>query len=499
LTQESATPRPRSGRRLAALALACCALAPAPAAAAVKITTDPKLKPSFKRYVSDFVSRCDAGEPLRFSVKATEGDRVAIGGKPLRGGEFTAGVTRRAGDQVTVRVRRDGRTTTHHVRCLPKDFPQYSVKRYRKPQAQAYVLAPIGPQTEGYVAIFDARGVPIWWWYTSEYGPWDGKVLPNGNMIWGRQYNDRFGMRPEEAAEEHRLDGSLVRTLRTEGSPTDMHDVVLTPEGTYLMITYRKRCCVDLREYGAEKGATVYDGEIQELAPNGKVLWRWNSRGHFKLSETTWWPHIVKGMEKEQPANRAYDLVHINSVEPDGDGIVVSARFIDAAFRIDKATGAIDWKLGGVKRKASLKILDDRYADNPLSGNHDARVFPDGTVTVHDNATRAKRRPRAVRYRIDTKKRTAKLLEDIEPAEYPFSGWGGSSRKLPEGNWVNYWGGNDRMTEITPGHKKVLDLTFKNRRWSYRAIPVPRGQLKTSAIRRGMTALAKTGFAAPRR
>ena len=472
-------------------------MSPAAAAASVKLTTEPKLKPSFKRYVGDFVSRCRPGEPLRFRVEATDGEKVAVGGQAPRGGDFQTEISRPTGDQVTVRVIGDGRTTTHHVRCLPQDFPTYSVKRYRKPQAALYVLTPIGPKTQGYVAIFDPRGVPVWWAYRSDYGPWDGKLLPNGNVLWGRQYNDRFGMNPEEAVEEHRLDGSLVRTLRTAGSPTDMHDAILLANGNYLLDTYRRRCCVDLRKYGGPRGATVYDGEIQELAPDGRVVWRWNSRGHFKLSETTWWPHIVKGQEKEAPANRGYDLVHINSMEPDGDGIIVSARFIDAVFRIDRETGAVDWKLGGTKRGDSLKVLNDPHGDDPMSGNHDARLYDGSSVTVHDNATRAKRPPRAVRYRIDPEKRTAKLVEDIEP-EFPFSGWGGSARKLPEGNWVVYWGGNDRMSEIRPNHKKVLDLTFHGQRWSYRAIPVPRGEQSLSAIRRGMSALARTGAAAPR-
>jgi hypothetical protein len=44
----------------------------------------------------------------------------------------------------------------------------------------------------------------------------------------------------------------------------------------------------------------------------------------------------------------------------------------------------------------------------------------------------------------------------------------------------------------------VLDLTFHGDRWSYRAIPVPRGQLSAATLRRGMSALAQTGAAAPR-
>jgi hypothetical protein len=477
---------------------ACCLAAPAPAAATVKLTTAPKLHPGFKRSVSDYVSRCTTGEPLRFSVDASDGERVAVGGHPARGGEFTADVTRRTGDQVTVRVTAGGRTTSHHVRCLPRNFPRYSVKRYRRPQSQWYVLTPIGPKTHGYVAIFDSRGVPVWWRYSSEYGPWDGKLLENGDVLWSRQFNDRFGLRPEEAAEEHRLDGTLVRTLQTQGSPTDMHDAVLMPNGHYLMDTYKRRCCVDLREHGGPKDAVVYDGEIQELTPDGQVVWSWNSKDHFKLSETTWWEKIDKDESKFPPSARGYDLVHINSMEPDGDGVVVSARFIDAVFRIDRSTGKIDWKLGGTHRSASLKVENDPLSPKPLDGNHDARVYPGHSVTVHDNGTLAHRHPRALRYRIDTKKRTAKLIEAFEPAEYPRSGWGGSARKLPAGNWVVYWGGDDRMSEITPRHKKVLDLTFHGDRWSYRAIPVPRGQLSPAALRRGMSALAQTGAAAPR-
>jgi hypothetical protein len=498
LIREYVTARPR--RLEALVAAAFCLALPAPAAASVELTTSPKLEPSFKRYVSDYVSRCKPGTPLHFDVKASDGDRVAVGGHDPRGGHFEADVIRATGDAVTVRVKSDGRTTTHHVRCLPGDFPHYSVKRYRRPQARWYVLTPIGPETHGYVAIFDDRGVPVWWRYSGDYGPWDGKVLENGDIIWSRQFNDRFGLRPEEAAEEHRLDGSLVRTLQTHGSPTDMHDVVREPNGNYLLDTYRKRDVrVDLRKYGGPKDAVAFDAEIQELAPDGRLLWEWNSKNHIPLSWTTWWPKINKDENKDPPSGRAYDLVHINSMDPDGDGIVVSARFVDAVFRIDKATGKIDWKIGGTHGRKSLKVKHDPLASKPLDGNHDARVYGSNSVTVHDNGTLSHRPPRALRYRIDTEKRTATLVEDFEPAEFPRSGWGGSARKLPSGNWVVYWGGNTRMSEITPSHKKVLDLTFEDRRWSYRAIPVPRGQLSPSAVRRGMTALAKTGAAAPAR
>jgi hypothetical protein len=97
-----------------------------------------------------------------------------------------------------------------------------------------------------------------------------------------------------------------------------------------------------------------------------------------------------------------------------------------------------------------------------------------------------------VRYRIDTKARTAKLVEGFDQGDVPRSGWGGSARKLPGGNWVIYWGGTNLMTERTPSGKRVLDLLFLNDMHSYRAFPIPPGQLTAQALRQGMNRLAQS-------
>jgi hypothetical protein len=126
-------------------------------------------------------------------------------------------------------------------------------------------------------------------------------------------------------------------------------------------------------------------------------------------------------------------------------------------------------------------------------------AFGRDCVTVHDNGTRSRRRPRALRYRIDARERTATLVEELEPEEYTYSGWGGSARKLPTGNWVVYWGGGRRMVELTPANDEVLELTLPKGLTSYRAFPVPRGELPPTTLRRAMNALAAGGMAAPGR
>ena len=90
---------------------------------------------------------------------------------------------------------------------------------------------------------------------------------------------------------------------------------------------------------------------LQELSPNG-VVWSWLASDHIPVSEVTvrW---------QNQCGSPAGDIYHWNSVEPDGDGYVLSFRHLDAVYRIDQRTGAIDWKVGGVSRPESLIVIGD--------------------------------------------------------------------------------------------------------------------------------------------
>jgi hypothetical protein len=64
------------------------------------------------------------------------------------------------------------------------------------------------------------------------------------------------------------------------------------------------------------------------------------------------------------------------------------------------ATGAINWKLGGTPVAKSLRFVGDPYAD--FSGQHFARIIPNGTLTIFDNGTFVGRPPRAANYQIST-------------------------------------------------------------------------------------------------
>jgi hypothetical protein len=271
-----------------------------------------------------------------------------------------------------------------------------------------------------------------------------------------------------------------VRTLRTVGSPTDAHEMTPLANGHYLLVTYRLRRHVDLTAYDGSTDDAVYDGEIQELDSRGRRVWSWNSKDHISLAENARWT-FARG---ELPdGTEAYDYFHLNSIEPDGDGLVISARHTDAVYRIDRATGDVVWKLGGTRRPESLEVVGDRYPE-PFVGQHDARLLPDGTLTVFDNHA-LREQPRAVRFAVDPVARTATLLEQAVDPKVVVSAAEGSARRLPGGDWVVSWGATPVLSEISPSGGVVWRLSLWEAQ-SYRVQPIEFGRIAPYRLRRAM-------------
>jgi arylsulfotransferase ASST len=444
----------------------------APAAARTAITATPALFPKFRPGVTDYVSRCRLGHPLRIKVDG----RVR---------------TRRLREGQAMRVRTGGRT--YHVRCIPKHFPKWKAERHGTPQAKWYLVTPtLGPHGSRIVALFDRNGVPVWWMERATK-PHDAKLLPDGNLAWSTFTNGQYASH-SVPYEEHRLDGRLVRRIAAVDVPTDGHDLQVLANGDYLVESYVARGGVDLSPYGGPRRATVIDNEIQELSPSGRRVWRWNSRDHLDLAESSpFMKEIVNGPVRTADGRNAYDIVHLNSIEPDGDSIIISTRQTDAVYKISKATGAVEWKLGGTTIPQSLSVPGDPDPSLVISGQHDARLLPDGTLTLHDNRTLSARKPRALRFSIDEAAGTATVIEQLTDPAAGYSNCCGSARKLPGGNWVASWGSSGLVTELTPSGRRLFALRFGGHKGadSYRAVPIMPGQLSIRALRAGMDKMAR--------
>src|SRR5262249_3389931 len=150
----------------------------------------------------------------------------------------------------------------YFVRCLPHDFPAFSVNQIDDTSPNWFLTGTINTLgAANYAVILDERGAAVWYHKTTE-PVLDLKRLPNGHLAWTALLGNAFGTRADGAYEAHTLDGALVHRWQTactadQGDtdpahcPTDHHDLVPVP-GTsdMLMATYHLRTGVDLSAIG---------------------------------------------------------------------------------------------------------------------------------------------------------------------------------------------------------------------------------------------------------
>jgi hypothetical protein len=324
-------------------------------------------------------------------------------------------------------------------------------------------------------------------------GASDAKLLDDDSLAWGRTMA-AGGSTP--GYEVHRLDGSLVKTWRTVGMNTDIHDFEILANGNALIGSYHPRPGTqDLSAYGGPAtNGTPIDAAVQEVRPDGTVAWSWNSKDHIDLAETPQrWRDTVYGLPNNLPDGReGFDWIHMNSFEKTGDTIVLSFRHLDAVYAIDRATGNVIWKLGGTNTAESLTVNGDPES-NPLGGQHYARVLPNGDLTVYDNNTDESASPRAVRYRINMFNETATFVEALNDPDVSSSPCCGSAAKLGDGSWLVSWGGTEVISEFGPGGNRHFKLQFTSNEgsfgFSYRVDPIVGGSPSIGDLRTGMDAM----------
>ena len=194
------------------------------------------------------------------------------------------------------------------------------------------------------------------------------------------------------------------------------------------------------------------------------------------------------------------DIFHINSMQrvDDGSGdYLVSARHLDAVFRIDHATKGVDWILGGnpaVPNKSGAPRLT--IVGDPLGGPlrmHDARIDGD-LVTMYDNRTAdpGGAPSRAVAYRIDTSDAdpanwTATLEWQISHPEGLTSNQIGSTRVTPDGSILVNWGSTQPMfveyAAPADGSAELMRIEITPNEAAYRIVKYAPGAFDADELR----------------
>jgi hypothetical protein len=239
------------------------------------------------------------------------------------------------------------------------------------------------------------------------------------------------------------------------------HEFQITPQGTALIGAYRA-VAADLRSVGGKRRGKLIDQAIQEVdIATGRVLWQWDARDHIRLKATY----------EGKPGARPYDYLHINSIQqlPDGN-LLVSARHTWAVYEISKQTGRIVWTLGS--KHSTFRI--GRRAR--FEWQHDAGMQADGTITLFDNGDgpyQVEPQSRALRIRLNYKRRQATLVRAYAHRPPLLSQSEGGVQVLPDGNTFVGGGTKPYFTEFGPGGRQLFDAHFGPPLQSYRAFRFP--------------------------
>jgi hypothetical protein len=246
------------------------------------------------------------------------------------------------------------------------------------------------------------------------------------------------------------------------GYRADPHEFLLTPSGT-AFVGVENPVVYDLSSVHGAKRAVVLDSVVQAIdVKTGLVQFEWHSLDHVAPSESYIPPVTVDG--------HVYDYFHINSITVNRDGDpIVSARNTWGVYKIDAGTGALVWRLNG--KKSSFTMAQG----STFAWQHDARILPDGTITLFDDgaAPAVHTQSHGIGIRVDTHKKSAWLVHDFVHTPKVLSNSQGNMQTLPNSNTLVGWGSAPLVSEFSPGGKLLFDLRFPLGDESYRAYRSP--------------------------
>ncbi len=325
----------------------------------------------------------------------------------------------------------------------------------------------LGPKAihgaQGGPLIVDSHGQPVFFrpvvrWATSvRVQQYRGEPV----LTWWEGVVDKQGYGAGEGVIVDRSYREVARIRAVNGHTVDLHEFLLTPEGTALITCRPPIVRADVSAIGGPRKGTVYESIVQEIdVRTGRLVFQWRGLDHVGVAESYRAPGGV------------VDYLHVNSIQPLADGhLLISARNTWALYKVHRRTGAVIWRLGG-KRSDFAVPPEARF-----SWQHDARNPLPGILTVFDNGsdgpTRSAAQSRALKLALDQRNRTVRLARSYEHPDPLLASSMGSVEILSNGHVVVGWGAEPFISEFTPDGAATADLRLVPGQLSYRGFRQP--------------------------
>ncbi len=296
------------------------------------------------------------------------------------------------------------------------------------------------------VQIYQGKPVLTWWEgtvVTPGYGRGEGVIMDSS-------YNE------------------IARVRAAKGRFVDLHEFLLTPQGTALITCYPHTVRADLRSVGGPRDGQVMESIIQEIdVQTGRLLLEWRSTEHVRVSESY------------LPVGGVYDYLHANSIDLTADGrLLVSARHTCALYRLDRRTGRVIWRMGGKRSNFAV----GRAAR--FTWQHDARQVGKGLITLFDDGAGPKRsrsHSRGLVLEFDAARRSVRLARSYRHPNPLLAYAMGNMQVLPDGNVMIDWGNIPLLSEFAADGSLVADLWLPWTNSSYRGFRMPWSGSPTNA------------------
>ena len=215
------------------------------------------------------------------------------------------------------------------------------------------------------VFLIDMHGKKIHAWQMDYDAGCYGELLPNGNLLYG-------GRIPDNPFKDLEGSGGILQEIDRKGEPLwEYHDPTLhhafhrMKNGNTLVLKWIEVLKEIARNVmggdpGTERGGVMWGDMIQEIRPNGKVVWEWIAHEHMD-------PKVFQRC----PLCPRDTWLHGNACVELFDGnILVSFAKANTVAIIDKKSGNIIWYWG---------------TTGELAHQHSPTILENGNILIYDN------------------------------------------------------------------------------------------------------------------
>ena len=253
----------------------------------------------------------------------------------------------------------------------------------------------------------------------------------------------------------------VARIGEVDGLWPDLHELVLTEQGTALMTAYHP-VAADLSNVGGPKKGYLLGAVAMEVdIATKKLLHRWDSVDHVSVEET--YQKLPKGQGTEKAP---FDYFHINSVSlsPDGE-LLISGRDTWTLYKVGRASGKVLWRMNGKKSDFEMGAGSMFYWQHTSRYNGPTKItlFDDGASPAEEVQSRA------IILSVDESKMKVTLEKSfVHPARLLAPNQG-SIQVLEDGGALVGWGAQPYFSRFSADGELVLDARFPTNVESYRA------------------------------